>query len=680
MAGFSNIGISSNIDFNALIDASVAAEEIPVKNRLDKKEIDITLEIEAVSKFKGALSDFQTALETLTDHDSYTKRKISNSNTDLFTATADADSQFGTYTVEVTQLAQPHKIKSSVFNSLTDTVGSGTLTIYHGTYESGPDTFTINPKRDTTIIAIDSDHSTVQGVMDTINNADAGVTASVINDGSGYHLVISDVESGTANSIKILVDDDDGTDTDTSGLSQLAYDPTATAGSGKNLTETLEAKDALLKVDGLDVTVSSNKVTDVIPGVTLDLLETDVGKPSTLKIELDTLQLTATVGTFVGGFNNLLDTLNDLSFYNVDTKESGKLNGDATLRSVEAQLREYVISAVPGLRPVIDTSTETHYVSVSMLGITTDATTGKLKVDDEKLQDVISEDYKAIEKIFNAVGDPDDTFINYVSSTDATAVQDYVVNITQMATRGTYAGDGAAVLTIVADTNDTLSFDIDGYSSTITLSAQTYTASELAAEIQARVNGSKTFSEQGIEVAVTESSGVLTVTSERYGSASKVEVTGGTAKTDLFGASPTQTDGVDVAGTIGGVEATGSGRYLTGAGDAAGLKLEIIGGATGDRGRVYFSRGVGAIAAEYLNAFLDKEYDPLGQRNEGLNEEIKRITEQRKTLQTRLEKMRERLVAQYTALDQLISKLNSTGNFLSQQLANMPAITNRAKK
>jgi len=85
----------------------------------------------------------------------------------------------------------------------------------------------------------------------------------------------------------------------------------------------------------------------------------------------------------------------------------------------------------------------------------------------------------------------------------------------------------------------------------VTLDVGIYTAQTLAAELQAKINGASTFSNAGITVAVTQSSGVLSVTSSSYGSSSSVAI-GGAGVSDLLGAIPTQTAGVDVAGSIGG--------------------------------------------------------------------------------------------------------------------------------
>jgi flagellar hook-associated protein 2 len=133
----------------------------------------------------------------------------------------------------------------------------------------------------------------------------------------------------------------------------------------------------------------------------------------------------------------------------------------------------------------------------------------------------------------------------------------------------------------------------------------------------------------------------------------------------------TGTDGVDVAGTIGGVTATGSGQTLTANGDAAGIQLEITGGLTGSRGTVVFSRGIADQLTSLLESYLDRD-GMINARTEGLNNRIDDINEQRDRLDRRIEILQQRYLTQFTALDTLIGQLQSTSTYLTSQLAALP--------
>ncbi|MGZ8212864.1 MAG: flagellar filament capping protein FliD, partial [Burkholderiales bacterium] len=149
-----------------------------------------------------------------------------------------------------------------------------------------------------------------------------------------------------------------------------------------------------------------------------------------------------------------------------------------------------------------------------------------------------------------------------------------------------------------------------------------------------------------------------------------VLITGGSAETDLFGVA-TETVGENVAGVIGGAPAIGSGQTLTGTGDASGLALKVIGGATGDRGTVSFARGY-AYELEKLVARMLENDSLLDGRMDGINASIKDIGKQREQLEVRLENIEKRYRAQFTALDAMVSRMQSTANYLQQQLANLP--------
>ncbi|MEK6685709.1 MAG: flagellar filament capping protein FliD, partial [Pseudomonadota bacterium] len=203
----------------------------------------------------------------------------------------------------------------------------------------------------------------------------------------------------------------------------------------------------------------------------------------------------------------------------------------------------------------------------------------------------------------------------------------------------------------------------------VTLAAGTYTAASLAAEIQSRINGASAFSSAGIKVTLSESAGVLTITSNQYGSASTVSITGGNGKSGLFG-TPVETAGVNVAGTINGVTATGSGQTLTGAAGSSGIVLKINGGATGDRGAVNFAHGFAAKLDKVVGEMLKGRL--IDSRIDGINSSIKDIGSQRGALLQRLENVEKRVRAQFTALDATIASMTQTSNFLQQQLSRLP--------
>jgi flagellar hook-associated protein 2 len=261
-----------------------------------------------------------------------------------------------------------------------------------------------------------------------------------------------------------------------------------------------------------------------------------------------------------------------------------------------------------------------------------------------------------------------------VSSTSATVAGNYAVTINTLATKGTLAGDPGTPTSLTIDgTNDTINVSLDGQTSTLTLTPGTYSSLDaLAAEVQSKINGASTFSDAGSSVTVSTTGGVLTFTSNRYGSASNVNITGGNGQANLVGTG-IATAGVDVAGTINGVAATGSGQSLIGAtGDASeGLKLKVTGGATGPRGTVDFSKGIAYQLDQLMSSILDDDNGAIASATNGLNDTIKRLEDQQQSIQDHLAVVEQQYRAQFTALDTLMGNLNTTSTFLTQQLAKL---------
>ncbi|MBX3678347.1 MAG: flagellar filament capping protein FliD [Rhodocyclaceae bacterium] len=652
----SSPGLGSGLDVGSLVSQLMALERRPL-TALASKEAKYQAQLTAYGSLKGALSSFQTAVAALASPAIFSAARASIADSAVATVSASSAATAGSYSLEVQTLAQAHKLKSGGFAETSDTVGTGTLTIQFGTYSTG--SFTLNPDKAAATISIDSGKSSLAGVRDAINAANAGVSASIINDGSGNRLVIASKDTGVANALKITVADDDLGNTDNSGLSQLAYD--ASTGGTTNLSQTVAAQNASAVIDGIAISKSSNTISDAIEGVTLTLLNENTPSATTFSVSRDTAGVQTSVQSFVKAYNDLNKTVTDLSKYDAANKKASLLTGEATIRSLQSQLRG-----------VFNTSLSTAgggLSTLSEIGIAFQAD-GTLKLDTARLNTVLNDPTKDLSTLFAAVGKPTDSLVSFVTSGADTKNGSYAVSVTQLATKGTAVGGAPAGLTIASGSNDTLDLTVDGVTASITLAAGTYTATELAAEIQSKINGVGALSSAGIGVSVTQSAGVLTITSKQYGSASAVLLTGGNAKTDLFG-TQAETAGLDAAGTIGGFAATGSGQTLTGTGDAIGLALKIAGGATGSRGSVNYARGFAYELDKLVGRMLEND-SLIDGRIDGINASIKDIVKQRDAMAIRLEIIEKRYRAQFTALDTMIASMTKTSEFLSQQLANLP--------
>jgi flagellar hook-associated protein 2 len=651
-------GIGSGLDVNGIVSQLMEIERQPLL-ALNGKEARHQAQLSAFGNLKSALSSFQDSISTLADPAKFNAVTANFSDDAVATVSASAAAVTGNFSVEVQALAQAQKLKSENFVSTGTTIGSGALTIQFGSYDGG--IFTLNPEKAAQSIAISPNQASLVGIRDAINDADIGVSANIINDGNGNRLVIASQDTGLSNALKISVTDDDLNNTDNTGLSQLAFD--ASTGGFSNLTETVAAKNAELVIDGIAISKASNTIEDAIEGVTLDLLKADIGNNKTLSIERDNASVQKAIESFVSTFNDLGTTITNLSRFDAANNRASILTGDATLRSIQSQLRGAFNTAL--------STSGGGLTTLSEIGITFQAD-GTLGLDMDKLNSVLNDSTKDISTLFAAVGKPNDSEVAFISAAPETKNGSYALDITQLATQGNVTGNNATALTINAGVNDTLDLGIGNASISITLAAGSYTADSLAAEIQSKINGAAETSSVDASVTVSQTAGVLSITADQYGAASTVSITGGSGLADLFG-TPVETPGVDVAGTIGGFIATGSGQTLTGTGDSSGLALQIIGGSTGPRGTVDYARGFAVKLDQLVENLLEND-SLIDNRIDGINSSIEDIDTQRDSLNRRLDDVERRFRAQFAALDTLVANMTQTSNFLQQQLANLPTI------
>ena len=664
--GITAPGAGSNLDVNSIVSQLMAVERRPL-DLLAQREADYQAKLSAFGTLKGALSAFQSVMQGLSDPAKFQAVKAGAADDSILNATANGKGKAvpGSYSVEVQQLAQQQKVRSDGFASLSSAVGSGTLTIQYGTYDSGNNTFSLNSAKAAQTITVDPSNSTLTGVRDAINAANAGVSATIINDGASNRLVLTAKDTGAANSLRITVSDDDGTNIDSSGLSQLSFDPTATAGVGRNLTQVQAAQDAKLQIDGIGVSKPSNTITDAIEGLTLNLLKTNTGSPTTLDVARDSAGVKTSVETFVKAFNSINQTLKDLGGYNSATKKGGILQGDSTALSIQRGIRSALTTAVGQIAG--------GFTSLSQIGVAFQKD-GTLALDSTRLQAAMDSGFDQIGGLLAMRGTSSDSLISYDSASDKTVAGNYALAVTQLATRASLAASQPAGLTIVAGVNDQLDVSVDGVAASVTLAAGTYgSADSLAAEVQSKLNGAAALTTAGVSVVVSQSAGVLSITSTQYGSSSSVSLNGGNGATNLMGAAPASTAGVDVAGNINGVAAIGSGQILTAgaAQPAEGLRLAINGGPLGVRGTVNFSRGYADQLNKLATNLLATDGIIAG-RVDGINTSIKDIDRRQDDFNQRLTAVEARYRAQFSALDTMLNSLNQTSQFLQQQLATLP--------
>ncbi len=669
--GLSSAGIGSNLPVDSIVSQLMSLEKKPLE-LLDKRVSNFQAKLSALGTLKGALSTFQTAVKGLSQVSKFMAMSVTASDPLVASATAGPSAAAGTYSLEVSKLAQAQKLATAGQVSSAAAIGAGTISFDFGTISSAtPDPVTgefpnatLDPAtgqysgaRFTSAgagvktVTIDPANTSLSGIRDAINKAGVGVTASIVNDGSSSpnRLVLTQTSTGKASSMSISVEGDDALKT------LMNHNPAGVQG----LKETVTAQNAEFKLDGLAISTASNNAGNVIEGVTLKLTKTNVGSPTNIVIARDTEAVVKSVGEFVTAYNAITKTMKDLTAYNEATKTGAVLNGDATARSIQTELRSLLTTPIG--------NGGTAFSVLAEVGVNIKA--GIMSVDDAKLRKSMESNFGDIAAVFAAVGKPSDSLVSFKSATDKTVPGSYAINVTQLAAQGNVAANAVAGLLIDAN-NKTMDVTIDGNTSTITLGEGQYLTPEaLATEVQSKINGNATFSGAGSAVTVTNNGGALTISSNRYGSASSVSLASGAGADNLMGGAPVGTGGKDVAGTIGGLAATGSGRTLTaGVGPAEGLAVQAEG--LGARGTVNYSMGYAAQFNKFATGLLDTT-GSLSLRTDGINASLKGLNASRTRMMDRLADVEKRYRATYSSLDTTISKMNSTSAYLAQQLAQL---------
>jgi flagellar hook-associated protein 2 len=405
--------IGSGLDVEAIVKALVDADIAPKTNALDRKEAGLSAELTAIGTLKSSLSALDTSLTGLGDGTAFSLLSIDAP--DAVTVLQTGSPPTGQYSIDVNSLAASQVLASGGFASASTVIGTGTLTFKIGdpTYSSGSagaySAFAEDVSK-TVSVTIDSSNNTLSGIRDAVNASNAGVTASLVVDGAQTRLLFTSDVSGAETAMSIVVDDDDANDTNTSGLSQLAYNLDSSGGSPNfvsNLSEARSSQDASFVLNGLALTNSSNSIAGLIDGLDFTLNKV-TSSAETILIKEDSTLIEQKIQDFVDAYNSYQTTLSSLMDY---TDAAGALSGDSTARRIQSAIR----SATTG---VVDL-TGNAYTALSDIGVTSDQY-GKLTLNSADLQAALSANSNDVKRLFAGAT----TSTNLADNTDGTGLAD----------------------------------------------------------------------------------------------------------------------------------------------------------------------------------------------------------------------------------------------------------------
>jgi flagellar hook-associated protein 2 len=377
MATISSPGIASGLDIQSIVTQLVALEKEPLKT-LQKQATSFQTQLSTFGNIKSQVDALGAAASKLSTASGWNAVKASSSNAAAIGVTASAGAPATSLTMEVQNLAKAQST-ASVAVTTGSALGAGSMTIEIGQWTGS--SFAAGSASPVTL-TIGSGDDTLSDIAAQINDAGAGITATVLKDASGERLLVRSSATGEVNGFRISVDDDDGNDTDAAGLSRLAF----SVGNANGMSRSQSAENAEATINNVSITSASNTLSDTLPGLTLKLSQETTG-PVEIDVSIDTEAVRSNVKAFVDAYNTLNTTLATATRYDEATKTAGPLQGDATAVGLQSALRGMMRSV----------TNSTPYSRLSDVGIELKSG-GKLEINSTKFDEALGhlDDLKAL--------------------------------------------------------------------------------------------------------------------------------------------------------------------------------------------------------------------------------------------------------------------------------------------
>lgn len=673
-----SLGAGSGIDSSSIVKQLTEIERAAPQERIDSKRTKAEAQISDFGLMASAMDTLKSAVTALTAKEGLYSKSASFTKSDALVPTKlDTTVQTGSYALEVKALAASQSVSFNGLPSASDAVGEGVLTFNFGSWDrdvaGDPTVFNVDSQAKSYEITIDSSNNSLNGLRDAINKAAMGVQASVVFDGSGYRLVLT-APSGANHELQITAAEVGATPTNTDAnlLSRFAFNAAVT---GFADLEKQAGADAEITINGLALTRSTNTVTDVVQGLTLDLQKAVPGEIVTVTVSDDKVFAEEKIRGFVDAYNAFLQEIKPAFQFNKEEDKFGSLANDSLAKSVLSRFRSVIGAAIPGL-------TDSNYSALTNIGIRTQLD-GTLKINEADFEKAMSNNFADVQKVLapHTYSSTSDITVNSFGKQTQAGNYDVVVTIPPKKGYFTGATLGAGVVfpnfdTTGKDYSFTLSVNaVQTNAIQLPAGAVYNSADDFVAAMQSAINADSKLKENGVSVVVTYDSNAnaITMTSNRYGTGSSVNVMSASvdAIADLGIAEGSGIKGVNVAGTVNGVAGFGLGNVLLPKLGEKAEGLSLIVGENATSAKVDFSRGFAGQMEELIGQFLQTN-GLFDSREDVLERQLTDLDDQETRLERRMTAFHERLLQQFIAMEGILNGLNSQGGFLENLIDSLP--------
>jgi flagellar hook-associated protein 2 len=351
MATISSPGIGSGLDISAIVSQLMAVERQPLVS-LQREATQLNTSLSTFGRLQSLASAMRDKAAALSAPSTWAQVTATSSNAAAVSASAASGAVVAGYGIEVQQLASAQTVSSRVFTAAdaASTFGPGTLTIELGQYGTGaPVTFTPKAGATAVTVTIDAATDTLAEVRDAINAAQAGVTASIIQDANGARLSLRSASTGAENGFRVTAAETTDDGVATNGLSALAYDAT---GASSQLSLNRAAVNARATLNGIAVESKTNTLSGVVSGLTLNLQQV-TSAPVEVTVAANTAAIKTQIQEFVQAYNDLSSFIRDQTQYDPGSKKAGSLQGDGMVTTLQRQVRN-VLNQSSGASSVFD--------------------------------------------------------------------------------------------------------------------------------------------------------------------------------------------------------------------------------------------------------------------------------------------------------------------------------------